>query len=97
MRAQPSIRSRLARPFDAAELRSIKKLWVRHSIAEDARDIDGLIATLSAECVYEIVPTGQVYDGPEAVMGYYRASRAAVPDQRNEIRAIHYAADAVIV
>ena len=42
-----SIRRRLARPFDPAELRRIKRLWVRHSIAEDARDIDGLIATLS--------------------------------------------------
>ena len=55
----PSIRSRLARRFDPVELRAIKKLWVRHSIAEDARDIDGLIATLAPGCVYEIVPTGQ--------------------------------------
>ena len=46
MTERPSIRRRLARPFDPAELRRIKRLWVRHSIAEDARDIDGLIATL---------------------------------------------------
>ena len=30
-----------------AEQRRIKRLWVRHSIAEDRRDIDGLIATLA--------------------------------------------------
>ena len=41
------IQARLARGFDPAELRRIKRLWVRHSIAEDRRDIDGLIATLS--------------------------------------------------
>ena len=36
MAESPSIRSRLARRFDPDELRAIKKLWVRHSIAEDA-------------------------------------------------------------
>ena len=46
-RAGPAIQARLARGFDPAELRRIKRLWVRHSIAEDRRDIDGLIATLS--------------------------------------------------
>jgi len=54
-----SIQARLGRGFDPAELRRIKRLWVRHSIAEDRRDIDGLIATLAPDCVYEIVPTGQ--------------------------------------
>ena len=38
------IQARLARDFDRAELRRIKRLWVRHSIAEDRRDIDGLVA-----------------------------------------------------
>ena len=52
MTQRPSIRGRLARPFDPAELRRIKRLWVRHSIAEDSRDIDGLIATLASDCAY---------------------------------------------
>ena len=38
-----------------------------------------------------------MYDGEEAVRGYYAASRAAFPDQRNEIRAMHHADDAVVV
>src|SRR6185503_11172695 len=58
----PSIRSRLARRFDPVELRAIKRLWVRHSIAEDARDIDGLVATLAQNCAYEMVPTGQRWE-----------------------------------
>ena len=58
-----SIRTRLGRGFDSAELRRIKRLWVRHSIAEDRRDIDGLIATLTPTCTYEIVVTGQRWEG----------------------------------
>ena len=60
-----TIQERLARDFDRAELRAIKRFWVRHSIAEDRQDIDGLIATLAADCVYEIVPTGQRWEGHE--------------------------------
>ena len=78
----PSIRARLARPFDTAELRRIKKLWVRHSIAEDRRDIDGLIATLAPSCVYEIVPTGQRWQGHDGARAFYTDLFAAFPDNR---------------
>ena len=80
MTDRPSIRRRLARPFDPAELRRIKRLWVRHSIAEDARDIDGLIATLSPDCVYEIVPTGQRWEGHDGARAFYAELFAAFPD-----------------
>ena len=80
--AGPSIRARLARPFDTAELRRIKKLWVRHSIAEDRRDIDGLIATLAPSCVYEIVPTGQRWQGHDGARAFYTDLFAAFPDNR---------------
>jgi predicted ester cyclase len=46
---------------------------------------------------YEIMATGQVYDGPEAVDRYYRESRATFPDQRNELISLRHADDAVIV
>jgi steroid delta-isomerase-like uncharacterized protein len=45
---------------------------------------------------YEIVPTGDVYDGREEVAEYYRATRAAFPDQRNENVTLHAAGEAVI-
>ena len=80
MSERPSIRRRLARPFDPAELRRIKRLWVRHSIAEDARDIDGLIATLADDCVYEIVPTGQRWEGHVGARAFYEELFAAFPD-----------------
>ncbi|MEA2126724.1 MAG: hypothetical protein QOI80_3506 [Solirubrobacteraceae bacterium] len=46
---------------------------------------------------YELVPTGEVFDGAEQVAEYYRLSRQAFPDQRNENVVFHVAEDAVIV
>ena len=75
-----SIRHRLAMPFDVPTLRRIKRLWVRHSIAEDRRDIDGLVATLAPDCVYEIVPTGQRWDGHDGARRFYGDLFGAFPD-----------------
>lgn len=83
-----SVRSRLARRFDPDELRAIKKLWVRHSIAEDRRDIAGLLATLADECEYEIVPTGQRWQGLDGVRAFYTELFAAFPDNRFELTEI---------
>src|SRR3954469_23861116 len=46
---------------------------------------------------YEIIPTGEVHDGEDAVDRYFRETRAAFPDQRNELIAMHHADDAVLV
>ena len=75
-----TIGERLARRFDPAELRRIKRLWVRHAIAEDRRDIDGLIATLSPDCVYEIVVTGQRWEGHAGARAFYTELFSAFPD-----------------
>ena len=77
-----AVRRALGRDFDAGELRRIKRLWVRHSIAEDRRDIDGLVATLGPECVYELVPTGQRWDGHAGARRFYTELFAAFPDNR---------------
>ena len=45
---------------------------------------------------YELIATGEVYDGPEEVAGYYEASRRAFPDQRNENVVLTYGDDVVI-
>ena len=82
MTGRPSPRSLLARRFDPEELRAIKRLWVRHSIAEDARDIDGLVATLAPTSVYELVPTGQRWDGHAGARAFYAELFAAFPDNR---------------
>jgi predicted ester cyclase len=82
---RPTPRSLLARRFDAEELRAIKRLWVRHSIAEDARDIDGLVATLAPSSVYELVPTGQRWEGHAGARAFYTELFAAFPDNRFEL------------
>jgi steroid delta-isomerase-like uncharacterized protein len=67
----------------------------RHMESENVHDFDTTIATF-AHPRYELVATGQVHDGEAAVREYFRASRAAFPDQRNELIALHHADDAVI-
>ena len=85
MTDRPSPRSLLARRFDPDELRAIKRLWVRHSIAEDARHIDGLVATLAPSSVYELVPTGQRWQGHAGARAFYTELFAAFPDNRFEL------------
>jgi predicted ester cyclase len=75
-----SVKERLAFSFDAEEQRRIKRLWQRHSIAEDRRDIDGLIATLAPDCEYEIVGTGLRWEGHEGARAFYTELFAAFPD-----------------
>jgi hypothetical protein len=88
MAESPSIRSRLGRRFDPDELRAIKRLWVRHSIAEDARDIDGLVATLTPGSVYELVPTARRWEGHDGARAFYTELFAAFPDNRFELTEI---------
>ena len=78
--ARGDVRARLGWPTDAATHRKIRRLWQRHSIAEDRRDIDGLIATLSPECVYEIVGTEFRWEGHEGARAFYTELFAAFPD-----------------
>jgi len=78
-------------------LRNRREAVVReHMESENRHEFDATIATF-ARPRYEIIPTGEIFDGKAAVRGYFAASRAAFPDRRNELRALHHADDAVIV
>ncbi len=78
-------------------LRMRREAVVReHMESENRHEFDVTLRTF-AHPRYELVPTGEVYDGEEAVRAYYAASRAAFPDQRNVLRALHHADDGVIV
>ena len=66
-----------------AEVRERREAVVReHMESENRHDFDATLATFGHPR-YEIVPTGDVYDGAEAVRRYFAESRAAFPDQRN--------------
>jgi steroid delta-isomerase-like uncharacterized protein len=80
-----------------SDLRDRRAAVVReHMESENRREFDVTLATF-AHPRYELIATGEVYDGAEEVARYYAASRAAFPDQRNAVRAVHHADDAVIV
>jgi len=83
-----TVRARLGRRFNVAELRAIKRLWVRHSLAEDARDIDRLVATIAPNGEYEMVPTGQHWHGHDGVRAFYTELFGAFPDNRFELTEI---------
>jgi steroid delta-isomerase-like uncharacterized protein len=63
---------------------------------ENEHDYDATIATFDHPR-YELVGTGDVYDGTEEVAHYFEETRTAFPDQRNELIAMHHAEDAVLV
>jgi steroid delta-isomerase-like uncharacterized protein len=80
-----------------SELRQRREALVReHMESENVHEFDTTIDTFSHPR-YEIVPTGEVHDGEAAVRRYFEESRAAFPDQRNELVGFHHADDAVIV
>ncbi len=58
----------------------IRELWKRHSVAEDARDLPGLISTLTPECVYELVQTGHRWEGHDGATRFYTELLTAFPD-----------------
>ena len=53
-----------------AEYDEIRELWKKHSIAEDNRDLPGLISTLAEDCVYELVQTGNRWEGHEGAASF---------------------------
>src|SRR5947209_2264064 len=58
----------------------IRRLWIEHSVAEDRRDLAGLIQTLATDCVYEVVPTGQRWEGHAGARAFYESFLTAFPD-----------------
>ena len=78
--AMAGIRERLGRKITPELHERIRRLWIQHSKAEDARDLEGLIATLSENCVYEIVATGQRWEGHAGARQFYTSFLGAYPD-----------------
>ena len=67
-----------------------------HFASEVDQEFDRTIATFAGHPRYEIMATGQVYDGEEEVLAYHRAQRTAFPDQRHENVRYHWADDSVV-
>jgi steroid delta-isomerase-like uncharacterized protein len=79
------------------ELRRTREATVReHMESENRHEFDITMGTFHHPR-YEIVATGDVYDGEGEVARYFQETRAAFPDQRNEDAVFHNADDGVIV
>jgi ketosteroid isomerase-like protein len=63
----------------------VRELYKRHSVAEDARDLDGLISTLTPDCVYELVQTGHRWEGHDGARRFYTELLTAFPDIRFDL------------
>lgn len=63
--------------------------------AENRHDFDAVIATF-ARPHYELMASGQVFDGEDDVRRYFAESRSLYPDQRNENATLHSTDDAVV-
>jgi len=68
----------------------------RHMEAENVHDFDAVIDTFSHPR-YELIPSGAIHDGEAAVRAYFRETRTAFPDQRNQLISLRHADDAVVV
>ncbi len=80
MSVRATIQERLSWEVTPELYQTIRALWVKHSKAEDARDLEGLIQTLAPDCVYEIIPTGQRWEGHEGARQFYLSFLGAFPD-----------------
>jgi predicted ester cyclase len=81
-------KERLGWPVTVELYEKIRRLWISHSIAEDARDLPGLIATLTEDCVYEVVPTGQRWEGHAGARAFYQGFLTAFPDVKFHLQDI---------
>ena len=69
---------------------------IEHMESENRHEFDVTIETFDHPR-YELIATGDVFDGEAEVAAYFEETRTAFPDQRNELIALHHADDAVIV
>lgn len=82
------VRELLAREVTPELYREIRELWKAHSIAEDKRDIAGLIATLTPDCVYEVFPDGGRWEGHAGATRFYLELLSAFPDVHFDLQSI---------
>lgn len=83
-------KEQLSRELTPELYQEVRDLWKAHSIAEDKRDIAGLIATLTPDCVYEVLPDGARWEGHAGATRFYTELLAAFPD-------IHFALQNIVI
>src|SRR3954454_24641312 len=83
--ADPTVLEVYRREVTPELYRDVRELYKTHSIAEDARDLAGLISTLTPDCVYELVQTGHRGEGHEGAARFSTQLLPACPDIRFDL------------
>jgi len=73
-----------------------EELCLAHMTAENAHDFDLAIGKF-ARPRYDIVPTGEVYDGVEGLHRFMRETVTGFPDFHYEVGTMHSADDVIVV
>jgi hypothetical protein len=81
---------------DTSLQRTREELVLRHVAAENARDLAAAMATFTRPR-YEIVPSGAVFDGDEAVRAMLLQQWADLPLLRYSAEAIYHGDDGLVV
>lgn len=82
---------------ESKALRALREAIVlEHMESQNDHDFDTSLNTFPHPR-YEIVASGQVFDGVGEVRAYWQRTRAAFPDQRTKVVDVHHTEDAVIV
>jgi steroid delta-isomerase-like uncharacterized protein len=83
-------------PLDQALREKRHAIVMEHMTAENAYEFERCISAFSHPR-YEIVPTGEVWDGHDGVNALLLQNKTAFPDFKFSPSAMHYADDAVLV
>jgi hypothetical protein len=73
-----------------------EELVLRHVAAENARDLEGAMATFTHPR-YEIIPTGMVFDGDAAVRALLLQQWAELPLLQYSAEALYHGEDGLVV
>ena len=74
-----------------------RAVLAEHFQSEVEHDWEACMATFRDTPRYEIVATGQIHEGRDAVLAYHRNQRTAFPDQRHENVRLHFGDDDTVV
>jgi predicted ester cyclase len=83
--ADPTVLEVYRREVTPELYRDVRELYKKHPVAEDARDLNGLISTLTPDCVYELVQTGHRWEGHDGAQRFYTELLTAFPDIRFDL------------
>ena len=86
--ADPTVLEVYRREVTPEIYRDVRELYKKHSLAEDARDLEGLISTLTPDCVYELVQTGHRWEGHEGAARFYGGLLGSFPDIHFDLTSI---------